>query len=248
MAQLARSWRDALDEERRTLSVARNHRLRQLGTVGELAATVAHEIRNPLAVVRSMLQLAQDGTDHPRVPADHLSRVLLEIDRIDRTIEDLLGLSRVQQADAVEVDLAQVAGDTVRFMVPYATRRGVRLGFEADGPAIVRASNRDLRQVVINLLLNSCQACENGGECRISVSSNHQEGRAAATLSVADNGPGIAEDALGRVFEPFFTTKGSGTGLGLSLCQEVVARFQGRIEIESQQGVGTTVRVTLPRV
>jgi signal transduction histidine kinase len=246
-AQLAASrWRDAVRLERVRARSELLRRSQQLGVAGQMAASVAHEVRNPLAAVRSLVQFAREVELPIGEREAMLDDVLQEVDRIDRTLTNMLQLSQPTSADHGAVPVTELVEAVSRFVRGYALRRGVNVQLGTTTPALtVVADERELRQVVTNLLLNACQACEGSGSVTTSVT-RVDDGVPWVEISVVDSGQGINSQDFDRVFEPFFTTRPQGTGLGLPFCRDAVERLGGRIAIQSVHGTGTTVQIRLP--
>jgi signal transduction histidine kinase len=226
-------------------AVERSH---QLGTAGEMAASIAHEVRNPLAAIRSSIQFALDETLANVERSEILLNVLQDVDRIDRTATGLLQLSRPLPFSRARVRIDRLVLDAVEFLRPYASGRGVALFCDlAAEPLVVLSDERELWQAIINLLLNACQACTSGGQ--VYVHCTRCVGRdGIVEVLVRDSGAGISPEVLRRVFDPFFTTKTDGSGLGLPFCRQTIERHGGTISVDSIQGSGTLVRVQLPYV
>jgi signal transduction histidine kinase len=227
------------------------HRAQQLAVAGQLAATVAHEVRNPLTAIRSSLQFVLDsksGLEHGR---EILQRLLAEVDRIEDTLSGVLSLSRSHALNASDLELTDVINQSAQLVRPYAEASGVEIHVEPCPTTLpIRGDQRQLRQVFLNLLMNACQAMT-GGAVRLRADvltpSDNQDGATPmAIVHVIDTGSGMSPDQLTRVFDPFFTTKEAGTGLGLPVCLEIVTRHAGRLEITSDLGTGTTATVILP--
>ncbi|HEX2188888.1 MAG TPA: ATP-binding protein [Longimicrobiaceae bacterium] len=220
----------------------RMYRAERLATAGELAAGAAHEIRNPLAAIRSAIQYLRgdyaEGSDRASLVDDLLS----EVDRIDGIVEGLLSFARPPVSLPEPVELPELLGQSVGLVAARA--RGQRVSVALDVPPVLslHADPNQLKQVLLNVFLNALQAMPDGGELRVSAA---PRGR-AVELRVADTGPGIAPEHLDRVFDPFFTTRPEGTGLGLSICYGIVERHGGEMEVRSEPGSGTEVVVRLP--
>jgi signal transduction histidine kinase len=241
-AALYRAQRERLD---------RLHRAERLAAVGQLAAGVAHEIRNPLTAIRSTMQYLLRGLD-PGEPKHQLVEELLsEVDRINSTVGGLLSLSRSGELRKTEIDLLEPLGKAVQLVTARAAEQGV--GIESDlgmHPLRVLGDAGQLKQVFLNLLLNALQSMP--GEGRIVVTAalwppvrGRDEPR-WVEVRIADTGAGIPPDQLRRVFDPFYTTKHDGTGLGLAICHGIVEQHEGEIQMESEVGAGTTVSIRLP--
>lgn len=229
----------------------RLHRADRLAAMGQLAAGVAHEVRNPLTAIRSTMQYLGTGFAEDD-PKRELTRELIgEVDRIDGTISDLLSLARPEEYQRVELDLVELVRATVRLIEIESRKRGVRLEESYSGePLRVLGDPARLKQLCLNLILNALQATPEGGRIRVEVA--RLEAPAAtprdlrARLRVSDTGVGISAERLSRVFDPFFTTKSEGTGMGLAICHSIVERHGGEIALDSREGEGTTAAVTLP--
>jgi signal transduction histidine kinase len=246
----AARWAE-LDRASRAGRTARAlHRSQQLSIAGQLAATVSHEVRNPLAAVRSLVQFVRDADPEVTERTRILDGVIEEVDRIETTLGRHLDLSRTYASATVEIDARAMAEDVVAFVGPYATRRGVDLhSCPADAPLRVRVDPAELRQVFLNVLLNACQACATGGHVTVSAAVREDQGGVGvAEITVADDGAGIAAGDQARVFQPFFTTRPDGSGLGLSFCRDALARCGGTIGLSSTPGCGTTVMISIPLI
>jgi len=215
----------------------------KLAALGEAAARIAHEIRNPLAAARSYVQQlrASDGADGLIEPA------VDELDRIGRLVTDLLAFARRDELQARgDVDLAAVCRQAVEQTASLAAARAVQIETEL-APATVSADLDRLVQVIANLCRNAVEALgTREPPRRLRVRCAPEQG--AGVVEVRDNGPGIPADELPRVFEPFRTTKSSGTGLGLPIARRIVDAHGGRVAVESEPGTNTVFRVELPLV
>jgi signal transduction histidine kinase len=220
----------------------------RLATIGELAARAAHEIRNPLAFIRSTVQLLQS-----QIPAEksHLAAELItESDRIDAIIAGLLSLSRSTTGPKTNVNLRDLIEHTLPLLQSELTSRGIEIFTDWRSPdASIKGDPAQLRQLLLNLLINSMQATPGAGKIVISLEDRDTPGRRSVLLTISDTGQGIPSDLLPRVFDPFFTTKETGTGLGLSICYGIVANHGGEIDIRSSTAEdthGTTVSIRFP--
>lgn len=227
-------------------------RAEQLIVAGQLAASIAHEVRNPLAAIRSSVQYVADSQAPWPQKRELLSSVLSEVDRIDRTIAGILGLSRPRHLDLVDLDFVDVIEQSLVLIHPYCTQLGLQLETHLERrPLPIRGDDKELRQVLLNVLLNACQATAPGGTITISSDVRRPgleqtDAKPMALASIADTGRGMNATELARAFDPFFTTREGGTGLGLPVCLEIMTRHHGAIRLESQPGAGTTALLTLP--
>jgi two-component system, NtrC family, sensor histidine kinase HydH len=241
----------ALVEDQSELRTLENHLVRaeKLITVGVLSAGIAHEIGSPLAVIRGRAEqtlrtLGDDRGDSRR--AEDLRVIIKHIDHISSTIRQILDFSRRQSIERHPVSLDE-AFEQVRLLLQWnAASRRVKLHFEVDRVVEPVSADADqLQQVLVNLILNACDASPEGGEVRI-VATAARPGY--VRLAVIDAGCGIASEHLHAVFDPFFTTKkrGEGTGLGLPIAASIVRNHGGDINLQSAPGRGTEVTISWP--
>jgi signal transduction histidine kinase len=228
------------------------YRAERLATVGQLAASVAHEIRNPMTAIRSTIQYLLRDFDESNPKRELAQGVIAEVDRIDRIVDGLLSLTRRAEFNPGKVSLAPLIGQTLLLVRPQAQEQSIKiLCEEPTQETYVVADAAQLKQLALNLLMNAMQAMPNGGRLQIDLKLRSQalglQGEKDwAVISITDTGCGIPPEALDRVFDPFFTTKPGGTGLGLSTCYAIAKQHNGDIEISSQENKGTTVNVRLP--
>src|SRR5205823_7716915 len=224
---------------------ARLREAERLATAGELAAGMAHEIRNPLAAILNATALLTDDTDlTPEERASTLAALRTETRRLNRILSDFLQFARPQEARRTTGDIPEVVqhvSSLIRGDRSRAPRVDVRVAVD---PAVPRfAFDRDqVIQVLWNVALNAVEAMHGRG--RLSLEVNRQNGDVA--LSVSDTGTGIAAENLPHVFEPFYTGKPNGNGLGLTIAERIVGAHGGRIEIDSEVGRGTRVTLLFP--
>jgi PAS domain S-box-containing protein len=222
----------------------------KLASVGELAASIAHELNNPLAIITLRIEslLEQVPEDDPKRKA--LEIVQQENKRMGNLVANLLQFSRHGQEQISTVEVRQELTKTVELVHHHLHKRQIAVVQElaADTP-VIYADRQKLRQVFLNLLTNASDAMPQGGMLTLrSRPDTLKSGKAAVRIEVADTGAGIPPEHLEKVFDPFFTTKeeGQGTGLGLAICRRVVEEHHGTILINSEVGKGTTVIIVLP--
>jgi PAS domain S-box-containing protein len=217
----------------------------RLAAMGELTAGVAHEVRNPLGVIRASVQLLDDAqVDHARIH-EAAEVIKQEIDRLDRVIKALLDFGRPSKPTLVRTDINSVLEDVVLFTNRFAKQHGVHIEerFEGELPDVFGDPDQ-LKQVFLNLVTNAVQAI--GDSEGVIVIETRSEGDYVET-TVMDNGPGISSHDLPKVFDPFFTKRAEGTGLGLTIVHRIIDEHEGHIEVESSDS-GTSFKVTLPAV
>ena len=215
----------------------------RLAAMGELTAGVAHEVRNPLGIIRASVQLLEEvGCDEARIK-DSADVIKQEIDRLDKVIKALLDFGRPSKPTLVKADLNELLQDVVLFTKRFAHQSDVHIDQHlAEDLPLVQGDPDQLKQVFLNLVTNAVQAMEaTGGTITISTRATGEY----VAVSVADNGPGISAEDAPKVFDPFFTKRAEGTGLGLTIVHRIIDEHEGRIELENGPD-GTTFSVTLP--
>ncbi len=232
-----------LTELRRLEQHAR--RTERMATVGQLAAGVAHEIRNPMASISGSIELLRANPQASDDDRALMTIVHREIQRLNVLIGDLLDYANPRQKQPVDFDLASLVEELAQVARGDQNFADVELTTEViDKPLAIFADPAKVRQVVWNLVRNAADAASAGGKhVRIAVRRSGIEG---ATIAVSDDGVGIPDHMVGRIFDPFVTTKQKGTGLGLATCHAIVAEHGGRIDVETEAGKGTKMVVTIP--
>lgn len=219
-------------------------RAEELAEVGQLAASLAHEIKNPLAGISGAIQVLRDDLERDDTRRRVLDDVLRQVSRLDGTVKDLLTYARPRPAIIKECRLASVIERVTALLVQEPAMRDVRLEVpDCSDLAPIEADDHQLEQLLINLLLNAAQASSSGAVVQLQVSAEDDE----VTISVRDEGHGMKGEAARRAFEPFFTTKARGTGLGLPICRRIVEAHNGEIHVRSNAKRGTLVEIRLPR-
>ncbi len=250
----------SLRQANRELKQAREEVLRseKLSSIGRLAAGVAHEVGNPIGAILGYTNLLTAYVENNEEAMDYLGRIEKEITRIDTIVRELLDFSRPSITESVPVDVNAFVTDTVSFFSHQKLMASVELQtrLDEDSP-MVRADPDQLKQVLINLMFNACDAIEDGGRLTIATTktgSPELESRAfdeqqaeVIEISVSDTGKGIPPHELQKIFDPFYTTKppGKGTGLGLAISQRIIDSFGGSLHVESTEGEGSTFAIRL---
>jgi len=239
MVQQLRESREEIERLHRTQMSRAEH----LATLGEMATGLAHEIRNPLAGIAGVIEIIARDLP-PTSPARAVVKdVRQEIARINQIVTDLLHTARPHPPRVRKSDLNTTVEHAVMLGRQQALAKSVEISLEKD-PSLpeVEHDSDQIHQVLLNLLLNALQAIDKNGHITVSVKVK----AAMAAIEVNDDGRGISPQELPNIFRPFYTTKGDGTGLGLSLARRIVEDHQGRIDVTSTVGVGTTLTVLLP--
>ncbi len=237
-------------EEEITRSLDRLARTEKLAAMGELLAGVANEVNNPLAIVLGQTALLEMAATSKTV-RDRAEKIRVAAERCARVIRNFLALARQRPPERAAVDLNRIVNEAVDLLAHELMTRGVSVSLELapDLPRVWGDEPR-LHQVVVNLLINACHALRPMTSPRRLAISTRLQDAGRARLEIVDNGPGISAAVLPHVFDPFFTTKppGEGTGLGLSLCRQILEEHTGTITVASEPGQGATFVIDLPGV
>ncbi|MCP4590269.1 MAG: hypothetical protein GY842_05975, partial [bacterium] len=214
----------------------------RLAAIGQVSASIGHELRNPLGAIRNAVYLLRrKATDSQAKRTNYISMIEQEINRANQTITDLMEMARPKHPHQQDIDLGEAIRDaTQRANIPEGVRLSIAL--EPD-PFRTHADPSQMRQVLNNLITNAVQAVGNNGE--ISVDARRDSGY--DEVQVRDTGPGVPEEDRERLFEPLFSTKAKGTGLGLTICRQIIERHGGTIEFVHPQGGNPAFLIRLPR-
>lgn len=220
----------------------------KLAALGETAAAIAHEIRNPLTVISAYIQLTRQHVPSNTKVLGHLDRVEREIQRLNRVAQHLMSYSSRSNPAWTKVPVNALVEDTLWLIRPRAHAQHVEVmtDYDASSPA-VQGDRDQLTQVLLNLLVNACQAMPDGGRIQITTGVKGEGDEAQVTIQIADTGCGIPEEHLPNIFQPFFTTKGKdGTGLGLAISSRIARDHHGTIDVQSEVGRGSVFLIALP--
>jgi signal transduction histidine kinase len=219
----------------------------RLASVGEMAAGIAHEVKNPLAGISGAITvLAEDFADEdPRKQI--VDEVLQQIKRLDKTVNDLLYFGRPGKPELDYVDINNLVKTTLFFISQHPEAKNIhRIKELTRDLAPVWIDEKQIQQVLFNLILNAIQAMKEGGTLVIETDPVEKSDKNYVRVRIIDTGPGIPEEELGKIFVPFHTTKTQGTGLGLPICRQLLEQHGGEINIASKSAEGTTVTILLP--
>ncbi|PIE68624.1 MAG: two-component sensor histidine kinase [Deltaproteobacteria bacterium] len=239
-------------DKTRSAAMRRIEHTGKMASIGRLAAGVAHEINNPLAIIneksgliKDLLTYSKDYKEDPRL-LDLIEAVLRSVERCSTITHRLLGFARHIDVRVESLDMANLLEEVLGFLKKEAEYRDIHIGLHADEDLPEIQSDRgQLQQVFLNIVNNAFAAVDNGGEINIGL---HKIGTNRVAVMIADNGKGISPENLKRIFDPFFSTKTKqgGTGLGLSITYGLVEKLGGSIRVQSQLGEGTTFTIELP--
>jgi two-component system NtrC family sensor kinase len=223
----------------------------KMASLGKLAASIAHEINNPLSGIlttaKLLLRTLQEGPVDDRSRASFTRQLALverETQRCTAIVRNLLDFARQREPTLKATDVDACLDEALSLVRNQIAIQGIVLDRRRDGVPPVQGDYGQLRQVFLNVILNACEAMGHGGT--LTVATRPATGAAAVEVEIADTGTGIAPEHLSKIFDPFFTTKEKGTGLGLSVVYGVVERHGGKIDLSSEVGKGTTMRIHLP--
>lgn len=234
------SIRNDITERKKTEEVL--HQQDKLAAVGQLAAGVAHEIRNPLTTMKGYTEFLQmDETHEER--QEYLSIILDEINRVNNIVEDFMVLAKPKAAELEERDIIPIIKNVVSFMEFEARKRSVKIGFEYQQDIIqIECDENRLKQVFLNFIKNGIEAMPDGGNITVRAGIINNQ----VQIAIKDTGVGIPQEKLKNIGEPFFTTKKNGNGLGLMVSFKIIESHNGKVFIESELNKGTTFNIVLP--
>jgi len=217
----------------------------KLAAIGEMAAGIAHEIRNPLTIIKGMAQLKQRKVENDSL-ADTFALIIEEANRANSMLNEFLTFARPSEPEFTEKPLQEVFEKIYSLIKPHCQLKDteVALVYKQNDNPIVNWDNKQLMQVFLNLALNSLKAMEGTlfKKLEISITIKGE----SVNIDFKDNGVGIEDEILNDIFNPFYTTNHEGTGLGLSICYRIIENHKGKISIESKKGVGTIFIIKLP--
>ncbi len=219
-------------------------RSEQLAAVGQLAASVAHEVRNPLTSIKMLVGAALRSPATQALTADDLGVIYKEVGRLEQTVQGLLDCARPPRAQRQPADLRALLSEAIGLVRARALQQGVQVAVhQPDEPVVAAVDRGQFSTVLVNLLLNALDALPQGGRIDVAL-----RGGPDLEITVEDNGPGISPVVLPRLFTPFASTKATGTGLGLNICKRVLAEHGGTISAANRPEGGARFTVMLPLI
>jgi signal transduction histidine kinase len=217
----------------------------KLATIGRLATAMAHEIRNPLTAIKLNIQKVGKSPSLSQLEADQMSIAESGIRQVERIVKDILSYARSPKLTKDWFSARQLVEDALTFAEEHIEDKRIEVAREYDDLPPIQVDGDRLRQVLLNIVLNSAEAVTTGGKIVARTRLDENDGRKIAVLEIADDGCGIEEKNIDSVFEPFFTTKSMGTGLGLTNARKVIELHDGTIHVSSQPSEGTTITIEL---
>lgn len=211
-------------------------RAESLKTSGQLAAAVAHEIRNPITVVKGFLQIYTKDKRLPEDTTKHFELMLNELENAEAVIQDFLSLSKQGTHEKEKIDVEAALRSVIDLISSYALMNNVRIALCVDRNAYLQCSLIEFKQVVVNILKNAIEATEESGTVNVSLVHEHEK----VLIKVEDEGIGMSSEELIRLGTPFYSLKSQGTGLGLMICFNIMEKYGGKIQYKSKKGKGTT--------
>jgi two-component system, NtrC family, sensor histidine kinase HydH len=219
-------------------------RTEKLAAIGDLAAGVAHEIRNPLSSIKGIASYYKSKFENGSKDNEMAGVMIEEVDRLNRVISELIEFARPTRLDLKPADLNELLKHSARLVEQEAASKKVEIQLHLTTDSVTAQVDPDrLTQCFLNIFLNALQAMENGGRVTVSCSARDND---RVRIDIKDNGSGISPDDLGKIFDPYFTTKPKGTGLGLAIVHKIIEAHQGQVSVRSAIGQGTTFSITLP--
>jgi signal transduction histidine kinase len=229
--------------ERLQTAERENVRKDQMAALGQLAAGLAHELRNPLTAIKTLIEAAKNQQGNAMLEGRDLEVIEEEITRLNKTLQAFLDYARPPKLVKTTVDLNDLVGKTEKLLIAQAQQRSIQMKLELSRqPVALQADPEQLRQVLLNLILNAFDAVGTHGTVLLQTESTPS----SVILKVKDSGPGISDALRAKLFEPFVSSKAAGTGLGLTICKRIVEEHGGTITAENVPIGGACFTVTLP--
>ncbi|WP_227934913.1 sensor histidine kinase [Alkalihalobacillus deserti] len=230
--------------KRESIVLSELKELVKLKVVSEIAASISHEVRNPLTVTKGFLQLLQDRTVTEEKKDFYIKLSLDELERAEGIISDYLTFAKPSLENIELLELNTQIQYILKVITPYATMRGVHVNFEKTKDITIVGERQKLHQCLINIAKNAIEAMTDRGELKITLNSREE----SAIISITDTGIGMNEEQIRRLGTPYYSTKTTGTGLGTMVVFSIIKAMRGEISVTSKTGIGTTFTIALPQV
>ena len=211
--------------------------------MGEFSAGIAHEIKNPLASIKNFTQLLPTEYDDPKFRSEFIETVTTEVNRINRIVNDLLNYAHPKKLKLSKTDIPALVDETIYSLSSTLHKQNITVQKNYNQVSLLEIDPEQLRQVLLNIIINAIEAMPEGGTIEVAIRSNNNR---EIEIEISDTGTGIPEDILPQLFNPFFTTKEKGTGLGLSIAQRIVSDHNGRLEAKNKISGGAQFKIVLP--
>lgn len=215
----------------------------KLAEIGQLAAGVAHEIRNPLGGIRGAIEVLRENRIERDSQLPIMDEILQRVDRLNASVKDLLEYAKPMSPNFAVVSVNDLLDSALATLQHDARLHGIQVKKEHLPPVSLRTDAALLERVFINIILNAAQAMKTHGTLRVTLNADDRH----VIVVFSDTGPGIDPGVVEKIFDPFFTTRSEGSGLGLALCKKYVEILNGSIEVQTQPGAGSTFTVSLPQ-
>ncbi len=215
----------------------------KLTAVSQLAASVAHEIRNPMTTIKGFMQILKNEDNLTDSQNMFIRVSLQELERTQTIINNFLSLARPNTKNFQEVDLTTLLVEVVEFMKPYSHMSNIEMYTKIDGSLVVEGDPHEFRQLFINIVKNGIEAMADGGNFFVYASESGESVR----IDVKDEGVGMSKKQIQRLGQPYYSTKEKGTGLGMLICYDIIKRINGDMTVDSKEGVGTTFTIEIPK-
>ncbi|PKR84183.1 hypothetical protein CWO92_15370 [Heyndrickxia camelliae] len=217
----------------------------KFNVIGQLAASVAHEIRNPMTSIRGFMQILQSSNRLSLSEREYIKICIEEVDRANAIIADYLALGKNQSPEKNSLlDVTMEIKNAIRSLSSFATLNNVKIDFQHKLPVHIKGNSNRVQQLFINIIKNGIEATSGNGQITIQLNVTQKH----VQISIADNGIGMSQESIDRFGLPFYSTKEKGTGLGLMVCRQITEEMAGKISVSSTKGVGSVIHLTFPRI
>lgn len=214
----------------------------KLSAIGVMASGVAHEIRNPLGIVKTIAQTIKSSGKFDEMDMEGLEIIISEVDRANGVIKEILDFSKIEKGELIRYNLSELIKDVIKLTQKFAENNMVQVETDIDEALFCIVDVDKMKQVFLNLIMNAVDAMTSGG--RVMIEGRLKDNR--VVICVSDNGSGIPSERIDSIFNPFYTTKDTGTGLGLSITHKIIKDHDGSIQVSSNIGEGTEFLIELP--
>lgn len=231
----------------------------RLAVIGEMTASLAHEVRNPLGSIRGAVDILRDELPADSKQSEFFSILVEETERLNRVVENYLNFAGKPRYSEIRFDVREIIRSSELLLKNRAQKNGITFQSHLpESPVFLRSDPLQLQQIMVNLLLNAIQVLPDGGNIKIDcfmdvpetgsspLSGNQKDPSENLNINISDNGPGISEAELENIFKPFFTTRDEGTGLGLAIVRRICDQNKWQIKVNSEEGEGTTFSLIIP--